>query len=120
NEELVDYLSALAVEKSVYDYIPYDSEVERRFAEQLDAREDIKLFVKLPSWFTIETPIGTYNPDWAIVKRSGATLYLVRETKGTKDFLKLRTAEAEKVRCGERHFQALDVPFDVVTSASEV
>ena len=120
SEELVDYLSALAVNKSIYDYVTYDSQVERRFAEQLDARGDIKLFVKLPSWFKVETPVGTYNPDWAIVKVDGTTLYLVRETKATHDFLKLRTAEAEKVRCGARHFDALGVSFEVVTSASEV
>lgn len=120
NEELVDYLSSLCVKHSVYEYVPYDSEVERRFAEQLDSRDDIKLFVKLPRWFEVDTPVGTYNPDWAIVKQDRTVVYLVRETKGTRDFLKLRTAEAEKVRCGERHFEALGVPFDVVTSASEV
>jgi type III restriction enzyme len=120
SEELVDYLNALAVKKSIYDFVVFDSDIERRFAEQLDAREDIRLFVKLPSWFKIETPVGTYNPDWAIVKEDRTVLYLVRETKGTHDFLKLRTAEAEKVRCGERHFQTLGVPFAVVTYAGEV
>jgi type III restriction enzyme len=120
SEDLVDYLSALAVGKSIYDYVSYDSDVERRFAEQLDAREDIRLFVKLPSWFKVDTPVGTYNPDWAIVKEDRTMLYLVRETKGTHDFLKLRTSEAEKVHCGQRHFEALGVPFAVVTSASEV
>jgi len=120
SEELVDYLNSLSVKKSVYEYVTYDSDLERRFAEQLEAREDIKLFVKLPHWFTIETPVGNYNPGWAIVKDDRTMLYLVRETKGTPDFLKLRTSEAEKVRCGERHFQTLGVPFAVVTSASEV
>lgn len=120
NEELVNYLTSLEVNKSVYQYVPYDSEVEREFARQLDAREDIKLFVKLPSWFKIETPIGTYNPDWAILKHDGQALYLARETKSTKDFLKLRTTEADKVRCGMGHFEAIGVPFDVVVSADEV
>jgi type III restriction enzyme len=120
NDELVNYLNALKVDNSVYDYIIYDSEVEREFAKQLDEREDIKLFVKLPKWFEIDTPVGKYNPDWAIVKHDGQTLYLVRETKGTKDFLKLRTTEADKVRCGKRHFEALEVPFAVVTRADEV
>jgi type III restriction enzyme len=95
NEELVNVLTALQVKKSIYDYIVYDSEVEREFAQKLDEREDIRLFVKLPEWFKVETPVGTYNPDWAIVKHDDETLYLVRETKGTKDFLKLRTAEAD-------------------------
>jgi len=90
------------------------------FAEKLDQREDIKLFVKLPAWFEIETPIGKYNPDWAILKHDDAVLYLVRETKGTRNFEKLRTSEAEKVRCGRKHFDALGVNFDVVTSVAEL
>jgi type III restriction enzyme len=120
SEELVDYLDALQVQKSVYEYVVYDSEVERAFAQKLDQRDDIKLFVKLPGWFEIETPVGKYNPDWAILKHDGAALYLVRETKGTRDFLKLRTAEADKVRCGQKHFEAIDVPFAVVVNAEEV
>lgn len=120
NEELVDYLSALAVKKSIYDYVVYESEVEREFAEKLEEREDIKLFVKLPSWFKIDTPVGTYNPDWAIVKHDDETVYLVRETKATRDFLKLRNIEADKVRCGLRHFAELAVDFRVVTSADEL
>src|SRR5437868_217914 len=83
-----NYLSALQVNNSIYEYVEYQSDVERRFAQALDKREDIKLFVKLPGWFKIETPVGTYNPDWAIVKHDDGMLYLVRETKATKDFLK--------------------------------
>lgn len=120
NEELVNYLNALPVRKSLYEYVVYESKVERDFAEQLDQCDDIKLFMKLPGWFQIETPVGKYNPDWAIVKHDGQTLYLARETKGTRDFLKLRTSEADKVRCGARHFDTLGVPFDVVSTASDV
>ncbi|WP_136526315.1 restriction endonuclease [Geomonas ferrireducens] len=120
NEELINYLTAVQVKKSVYEYISYDSEVEREFAKRLDEREDIKLFVKLPGWFKIDTPVGTYNPDWAIVKHDDEALYLVRETKGTRDFLKLRTSEADRVRCGQKHFDALGVPFDVVVTAEQV
>ena len=120
NEELINYLTALQVGKSVYEYVVYASEVEREFARKLDERHDIKLFVKLPGWFTIDTPVGEYNPDWAILKHNGQALYLVRETKGTRDFLKLRTSEADKVRCGQRHFEALGVPFAVAVSADEV
>ena len=98
----------------------YDSEIEREFAKQLDEREDIKLFVKLPGWFQIDTPLGTYNHDWAILKDDGQAFYLVRETKGTRDFLKLRTSEADKVRCGKAHFAELGVPFDVAVTAAEV
>ncbi|MBV1735235.1 MAG: hypothetical protein KMY50_05635 [Candidatus Desulforudis sp.] len=120
NEELINYLTALQVNKSIYEYVVYDSEVEYQFARLLDQREDIKLFVKLPGWFKIDTPVGKYNPDWAIVKQSDQTVYLVRETKGTRDFLKLRTSEADKVRCGQKHFEALGVPFKVVVTADEV
>ncbi len=120
NEELINYLTALPVSKSVYEYVVYESEVEREFAKRLDERDDIKLFVKLPDWFKVDTPVGTYNPDWAILKHDGQALYLVRETKGTKNFLKLRTSEADKVRCGQKHFEALGVPFAVAVTADEV
>lgn len=120
NEELINYLNALQVNKSVYEYVVYDSEVELEFARKLDQREDVKLFVKLPAWFKVDTPVGEYNPDWAIVKHDDHTLYLVRETKGTRDFLKLRTVEADKVRCGKRHFETIGVPFAVAVSADEV
>jgi len=86
----------------------------------MENRDDIKLFVKLPNWFKVETPIGEYNPDWAILKRDETVLYLVRETKGTTDFEQLRTSEADKVRCGRQHFKALDVSFEVIKSADEV
>jgi len=120
NEELINYLNAVKVKNSVYEYVVYESEVEREFARTLDGREDIKLFMKLPSWFLIGTPVGTYNPDWAILKNDGQALYLVRETKATHDFLKLRNTEADKVRCGQKHFEVLGVPFAVAVSANEV
>ena len=120
NDELINYLTALQVKKSIYEYVVYDSEVEREFARRLDEREDVKLFVKLPAWFKIDTPVGTYNPDWAILKHDDQTLYLVRETKATRDFLSLRTSEADKIRCGKKHFEALGVPFAVAVTADEV
>lgn len=120
NEELINYMNALSVSKSVYEYVVYDSEVELEFARKLDQREDIKLFVKLPDWFQIDTPVGKYNPDWAIVKKDDQTLYLVRETKSTHDFLQLRNSEADKIRCGKKHFDALNIPFAVVVSGDEV
>jgi len=120
NEELINYLTALQVNKSVYEYVTYDSEIEREFAKRLDERADIKLFVKLPRWFEIDTPVGKYNPDWAILKHDGQALYVVRETKGTRDFLKLRTSEADKVRCGQKHFEAIGVPFAVAVTADDV
>jgi type III restriction enzyme len=120
NEELINYLSAEKMNHSLYEYVVYDSEIERSFAKTLDDREDIRLFVKLPGWFEIDTPVGKYNPDWAIVKHHDETLYLVRETKSTKDFLKLRNLEADKVRCGIEHFKELGVPCEVVVSGLDV
>lgn len=121
NKEILAYLTnRLEVKKSIYDAIVYESEIERKFAEELDRREDIKLFVKLPRWFKIDTPIGEYNPDWAIVKHEDETIYLVRETKSTKKFEQLRCYEADKIKCGRKHFEALNVNFDVATLAGEV
>lgn len=118
--EVIDFLTSVKVGSSVYDYVPYDSEVELRFARDLDASDDVKLFVKLPSWFKIDTPIGTYNPDWAIVKGNETVVYLVRETKSTKSFLKLRTSESDKVRCGKAHFEELGISFAVATSFQDI
>jgi type III restriction enzyme len=123
-----DYM--VPADKSVYDQVICDSGIERRFVEELEARDDVKLYVKLPSWFTVSTPIGEYNPDWAVVieRENGAgeptgerMLYLVSETKSTTDLDELRPDESRKIRCGERHFQeALGVDYKVVTSASEL
>jgi type III restriction enzyme len=121
DEELKEYFEqCLSVQKSVFDQVIYGSEVERRFAQELDKREDIELFVKLPSFFKVATPIGSYNPYWAIVKRGEKTIYLVRETKSILDFEKLRNAEADKIKCGRKHFEALGIDFDVATCAAEV
>jgi type III restriction enzyme len=115
---------------SVYDHVVYESEIEKAFVEGLERREDVKLYVKLPGWFTVPTPVGEYNPDWAIVleprdefgKPSGEELlYLVRETKDTTDLNELRLDEARKIRCGERHFRdALSVDYSVVTNVKEL
>ena len=120
DDGLINYLTALQVNKSVYEYVVYDSEVEREFARRLDERPEIKLFVKLPRKFVIDTPVGPYNPDWAIVKHADQTIYMVRETKGTMDRLKLRNSESDKVRCGEKHFEEIGVSFAVVTRADQV
>lgn len=105
--------------KSVYDYIIYDSGVEKNFAEKLENFRDIKYFVKLPSWFKVPTPIGNYNPDWAILKENGKIVYMVRETKSTRDKLKLRTQETDKIECGSRHFISIGVDYDVATSVDD-
>lgn len=121
DEDLKEYFEdCIKVQKSVYETVAYDSDVELRFAQELDKRDDIKLFVKLPAWFKVETPIGTYNPDWAIVKHEDETLYLVRETKSTKERNKLRPSEKDKIACGEAHFKALEVDFKVVVEAEDI
>src|SRR5579863_6332877 len=117
------YLNRLVeVERSIYDVIEFDSDVEKRFAKGLDAREDIKLFFKLPAWFKVQTPMGEYNPDWAIVKEEEGSgqLYLVRETKGSDDTEDLRGRERKKLECGKAHFDALNVDYKIVTSHNEV
>lgn len=106
-------------EKSVYDYITYDSGVEKKFAEDLETMRNIKFFIKLPTWFKIPTPIGTYNPDWAILKQNGKIVYMIRETKSTKDKIKLRLPETDKIQCGYRHFEAIGVDYDVATSVED-
>jgi type III restriction enzyme len=112
------------VSKSIYDFIPVDSDIERAFAKELDAREDIDLFIKLPGWFKIDTPVGGYNPDWAIVRRNEmneTSVYLVRETKGTTSLDELfREAEVWKVVFGGEHFKAIGVDYKMVKKASDL
>ena len=102
--------NAVAVENSIYDYVIYDSSIENKFAVALDNDPDVKMFFKIPSRFTIETPIGPYNPDWAIYleKNGEQKLYFVLETKGTDFIYDLRPKEALKFHCGYEHFKALD------------
>jgi type III restriction enzyme len=123
-EGIVRYLTNLYEvqnrDKALFDAIEYESEVEKQFARDLDNNENVKLFVKLPSWFKIDTPIGSYNPDWAFVTEREEKLYFVRETKSTTDSEELRTKENQKIACGRRHFQTLGVDYDVVTSLAEV
>lgn len=109
----------------LWDGVPFESETERSFAQDLEKRADVKLYIKLPRWFTVATPIGDYNPDWAIVMEDpdgGANrLYLVRETKSTLDLGQLRPDEKRKILCGQSHFRgALQVDYKVVTQASQL
>lgn len=103
--------NAVAVNRSVYDYIIYDSStIEKPFAKALDDDPDVKMFFKIPDRFKIETPIGTYNPDWAVyLDRNGEQkLYFILETKGTTELFGLRTPEQLKIHCGTEHFKALE------------
>ncbi len=101
--------NAVQVEHSVYDYLIYDSGVESRFAKSLDEDPDVKMFFKIPPRFKIETPIGSYNPDWAVFleKDGEQKLYFVLETKGTTSLFDLRSPERLKIHCGKQHFDAL-------------
>ena len=98
-------------EKTVFDYVIYDSEPEQEFAKLLDSREDIKLFMKLPEKFKIPTPVGDYNPDWAIVKQEDGheKIYMIRETKSTQQESLLRLSEQAKIDCGKKHFEAIGI-----------
>ncbi|KZX12117.1 type III restriction enzyme, res subunit [Methanobrevibacter oralis] len=119
NEELFGYLERNMVESenSVYDHIIYDSEVEKNFALRLDKDPEVKLYTKLPTWFKIKTPLGNYNPDWAVMidKDGENKLYFVVETKGTTEYLGIKASEQAKIDCGRKHFKALgdDIHFDV-------
>ena len=112
-EELTGYLKNLVQDttKSVYEHVVYDSTVERDFAEALERNEAIKVYAKLPGWFKVPTPLGTYNPDWAVlVERDGQErLYFVVETKSSLFDDDLRDLESGKIKCGAAHFKALAV-----------
>lgn len=113
NDETIKPL-VVPVTKSIVDNIACDSAVEQRMAEYLEQRRDVPLFVKLPDWFKIPTPLGHYNPDWAFVRKQadGRALYLVRETKGTDDLESLQwESEGWKIKFGNAHFDALRVDF---------
>lgn len=120
NTELFGYLSEnmLSSEHSIYDHVIYDSENEKSFAERFENDENIILYAKLPTWFKIPTPLGSYNPDWVVLinKDNERKLYFILETKGNIQIETLRQTEVDKIRCGKRHFEALgsDVEFKAV------
>ncbi len=118
--ELYGYLSKNMLEskKSVYDHVVYDSDVEKKFAESFELSEDVKVYTKLPAWFKVDTPLGSYNPDWAVlVEVDGQEkLYFVVETKATLFPEDLRPPEQAKIDCGNKHFKALDTEVDFTTA----
>ena len=109
-------------------YIPLDSDTENQFAADCQNYEDITLYFKLPRWFKIPTPLGSYNPDWAIVKQNGAKAYFIAETKNTGqgiqegvDESKLREEEQLKIRCAHAYFRQMhEVTYQVVTKVVEL
>jgi len=111
NEELFGYLKSNMVEskKSPFEYVVHDSAIESNLAKDFERNDNIKVYTKLPNWFRIDTPLGTYNPDWAILfeKDSEEKLYFVVESKGTLGVEFLRPSEKGKIDCGIKHFEEL-------------
>ena len=105
-------------EKNVFNHVIYDSDIERQFAEDAEFDDDVLLYAKLPAAFKIDTPIGSYNPDWAVVlgTESGEKLYFVAETKGTEVVTDLKGTEQKKIFCGRKHFEVIDsdIKYEVV------
>ena len=112
--------------KTIYeDYIPLDSNVENKFAINCETSEQVKFYFKLPSWFKIPTPIGNYNPDWALVLENDHKIYFVAETKDTGtpvvDLYKLSTDEQLKIKCGKAHFNEFqDLQYEVVNDVKQL
>jgi type III restriction enzyme len=111
-EELMGYLNNMLTDtqKSVFEHVVYDSDTEANFATQLENNEAVKVYAKLPGWFKVPTPLGTYNPDWAVLVETDGTerLYFVVETKSSLFTDDLRDRESAKITCGEAHFKALE------------
>lgn len=113
--------NVMKANKHLYDHIVYDSTNEKTFAEKLDVAKEVAVYVKLPDGFYISTPVGHYNPDWAIAFYEGNVkhIYFVAETKGTMDSMQLRLVEESKIHCAREHFKAIsneNVVYDVVDS----
>lgn len=114
-------VNAMKAKKHLYDHIVYDSLNERDFATDLDTNTDVAVYVKLPDGFYISTPVGHYNPDWAIAFYEGKVkhIYFVAETKGSMNSMQLRLIEESKIHCAREHFKAIsdgNVVYDVVDS----
>lgn len=113
--------NAIPVEKHVYDYVVTDSKIERAFAKELDVSNEVRVYAKLPRGFFIPTPMGNYNPDWAIVFKEGDVkhIYFIAETKGSMESMELREVEKAKIECARKHFAKLNtgqLKYDVVNS----
>lgn len=126
NQTGQDFSKASAkLKRHVYDYVVTDSEIERKFADELDTASEVVVYAKLPRGFLIPTPVGDYNPDWAISFKEGSVkhIYFVAETKGTMSSMKLREIENTKIACARKFFDEIGrrvsedrVKYDVVTS----
>ena len=118
-------INTIATTKNIYDHLLYDSTGEKNFAEQLEESQDVVVYVKLPKDFYISTPVGKYNPDWAIAfnKEHIRHIYFIAETKGSMETLELREIEQAKIKCARKHFEAIsdtEVRYDVVSNYDEL
>ncbi|HPE14948.1 MAG TPA: DEAD/DEAH box helicase family protein [Bacilli bacterium] len=116
--------NAIEVKKNIYNYLVTDSKNERKFAKDLEAGE-VSVYAKLPSGFKIPTPVGNYNPDWAIVfeNKTFKHIYFIAETKGSMDSLELRDVEKAKIACAKKHFESItdgNIKYDMVNSYEEL
>ena len=114
-------VNAMKAKRHLYDHVVYDSTNELEFATELDSNNDVAVYVKLPDGFYISTPVGHYNPDWAIAFYEGTVkhIYFVAETKGSMNSMQLRLIEESKIHCAREHFKAIsnnEVVYDVVDS----
>lgn len=114
-------INAMKVNRHLYDHIVFDSTNEKKFVSEMDISKDVKVYVKLPDGFYISTPVGRYNPDWAIAFCEGSIkhIYFVAETKGTMSSMQLRLIEESKIHCAREHFKAIsngEVVYDVIDS----
>lgn len=114
-------VNAMKVNKHLYDHLVYDSSNEKGFASELDINKNVAVYVKLPNGFYISTPVGHYNPDWAIAFYEGTVkhIYFVAETKGSMNSMQLRLIEESKIHCAREHFKAIsngEVVYDVIDS----
>ncbi|MEC8067112.1 MAG: DEAD/DEAH box helicase family protein [Pseudomonadota bacterium] len=111
SEELIGYLNKnmIEAEKSAYDHVVYDSDIESGLAQSFEKNDEVKVYAKLPGWFKIDTPLGSYNPDWAVLFELDGQekLYFVVESKGTVFEDMLRDVEQAKIHCGHEHFKAI-------------
>lgn len=117
--------NVIDAKKHLFDKLRYDSTIEKDLATEMDVAENIDLYVKLPSGFYINTPMGKYNPDWAITFREGSVkhIYFVAETKGDTSDIQLREVEKAKIECARRHFEKISdktVKYSAVSSYSEL
>jgi len=119
-------VNAMEAKRHLYDYVIYDSANERKFAAELESHhKEVEVYVKLPRGFYISTPVGKYNPDWAIAFHEGKMkhVYFVAETKGNMSSLELREIEKAKAHCAREHFRAISgdsVVYDVVDSYNKL